>query len=244
MNNKMKIAVVMGIMCMLLTSAVLIQLSTIKEATKVVGTTYAAQQLKDEVLRWKDSYENLYEDLEEARADLELTRQEATTENGRGKELEEELSNVNKLLGLTELTGSGVIITLSDNNDTTVKDLDLESNPSNLIVHDGDLRSVINELNNAGAEAISVNGQRIMSTTAITCSGAVITINGVKLNTPFEISAIGNPESLFGVARAGGAIEIYIQDRGVNVDVRKSNNVVVAKYTGTISTPKYIKTVK
>ncbi len=242
MNNKKKIAVAIGIMCMLLTSAILIQLTTIKEATKVVGTTYAAQQLKDEVLRWKDSYENLYEELEKARIDLELTRQEATTENERGKELEEELSKANKLLGLTEVTGTGVIITLSDNNEITTKDSELELNPSNLIVHDGDIRGIVNELNNAGAEAISINGQRVVGTTAITCSGTVITINGVKLNSPFEIKAIGSPENLF-IARPGGYIE-YIQNRGVNVDIKKSNEVVVPKYSGTMTTPKYMKTVK
>lgn len=242
MNNKKKIAVAIGIMCMLLTSAILIQLTTIKEATKVVGTTYAAQQLKDEVLRWKDSYENLYEELEKARIDLELTRQEATTENERGKELEEELSKANKLLGLTEVTGTGVIITLSDNNEITTKDSELELNPSNLIVHDGDIRGIVNELNNAGAEAISINGQRVVGTTAITCSGTVITINGVKLNSPFEIKAIGSPENLF-IARPGGYIE-YIQNRGANVDIKKSNEVVVPKYSGTMTTPKYMKTVK
>lgn len=242
MNNKMKIAVAIGIMCMLLTSAILIQLTTIKEATKVVGTTYAAQQLKDEVLRWKDSYEKLYDELEIARVELEQTRQEVTTEDGRGKELEAELSNANKFLGLTEVTGTGVIITLSDNNDSTTKDSELELNPSNLIVHDGDLRGIINELNNAGAEAISINGQRIVSTTAITCSGVVITINGVKINSPFEIRAIGSPENLF-IDRPGGYIE-FIRNRGPNIEIKKSNEVVVAKYSGTIATPKYMKTVK
>ena len=52
----------------------------------------------------------------------------------------------------------------------------------------------------------------------------------------------GSPENLF-IARPGGYIE-YIQNRGVNVDIKKSNEVVVPKYSGTMTTPKYMKTVK
>ena len=109
MQNRLKIAVTIGVMCMLLSCAILIQLTTIKEATKIVGTSYAQQELKEEVLLWKANYENLYKEWERAEEKLEKTRQIATTDNRKAKELEEELSNTNKLLGLTEVTGRGVI---------------------------------------------------------------------------------------------------------------------------------------
>ena len=216
--------------------------NTINEATKIVGTPFAAEGLKYEVLRWKEAYESLYSSLEEAEKELEFARQEATKENTKGVKLEEELSRTNKLLGLTELNGSGVIVTLSDNNGISVNDIDAEENINNYLIHDEDIWSVVNELFNAGAEAVSVNGQRIVGTTAITCSGSVITINGVKLNSPFKISAIGNPESLSSIARPGGYVE-YIQVSGAVATVEKSENVTVSKYTGTISS-KYIKTVE
>lgn len=69
------------------------------------------------------------------------------------------------------------------------------------MVHDEDLRRIINEMKNSGAEAISINDQRIVATTAIVCSGAVATVNGVKLNSPFEIKAIGNKASLSAITR-------------------------------------------
>ncbi len=104
------------------------------------------------------------------------------------------------------------------------------------------MRDIVNELNNAGAEAISINGQRILGTTAITCSGTVITINGVKLSSPFKINAIGNPESLSGINRNGGCLD-YMQDTGVIVNIEKANNVTVEKYSGIINS-KYMKTVE
>lgn len=238
MNKKYQIAFTIGIMCILLSAAIVIQLNTIKEATKIVGTSYARASLKDEVLSWKEKSESQYKVLEAVETELEKTRQEATKENSRGTELEEELSKANRFLGLTELTGSGVIVTLADNNEIKASEIEGDDNINYYLIHDVDLWSVINELYNAGAEAISVNGQRIVGTTAITCSGAVITVNGVKMSSPFKISAIGNPETLYGVARPGGYLE-NIATTGSVATIEKSNNVTVAKYTGTL-TSKYM----
>ncbi len=238
MKNKKQIAIAIGAMCALLTTAIVIQLNTIKAATTIVGSTYAEQSLKDEVLKWKENYEALYRNLEEEEGNLEKARQEVTQENGRGTELEENLATLNKLLGLTELTGKGVIVTLSDNKSTTISELSPAIDMNDLIIHDDNLIYTVNELFNAGAEAISINGQRIISTTAITCKGTVISVNGVKLNSPFVINAIGNPESLFALDRNGGELE-YIRNTGALAEVKKSDNVTVEKYTGTLS-PKYI----
>lgn len=243
MENKSKIAITIGVMCMLLTCAILIQLTTIKEATKIVGTSYAQQGLKEEVLLWKANYENLYKEWERAQEKLEKTRQMATTDNKRAKELEAELSNTNKLLGLTELTGKGVIVTLADNTETKTKDLDIDIDIRNPLIHAEDIVSIINELNNAGAEAISVNGQRVVSTTSIPCAGTVVTVNGVKLSSPFKISAIGNPEVLLGsLNRPEGYLEMITRGGAIGY-VNKSDNIVIAKYNETL-TAKYMQTVK
>jgi len=106
-------------------------------------------------------------------------------------------------------------------------------NTSDLLVHDGDLIQVINELFNAGAEAISINGQRIVSTTSIECDGNVVKVNGTKIGTPFEITAIGYPEQLAGISRPGGYLEI-LESRGVIINLTKQNSVKVPKYAGTL----------
>lgn len=207
MKNKMQIGIGIGLMCILLASGIVIQLNTISEARKIVGTSYAQQELKEEVLRWKEEYERKYKELEGKEKELERTRQETTQENSRAADLQAELDEANRLLGLTELTGTGIILTLKDNDAISTKE---GNDMSKAIIHDEDLREMINELKNSGAEAISINGQRIVSTTAITCSGAVITVNDVKINSPFEIRAIGKISNLNGIARARW-LPIYIR---------------------------------
>lgn len=240
MKNKAQIGIALGLMCVLLTSAIAVQLNTIKEATKIVGTPYAQSELREEVLREKDEYERLYKELEEKEEELERVRQETTKENTRLKELQQDLDNTNKLLGLTEVTGSGIILILRDNDGSKVKELSGDLNKA--LVHDVDLREIINELKNTGAEAISINGQRIIGGTAITCSGAIITLNGVKLNSPFEIRAIGNPNTLAGITRVGGYLA-YMEDKGINAEFSGPTTVTVPKYTG-VNNPKYMKNVE
>ena len=188
MKNKMQIAIALGLMCVLLVTAIMMQLNTIEEAKKIVGTSYAEQGLKDEVLRWKESYEREY-------------REESTKENTRLTELREQVAKASKLLGTTELTGEGLIVTLRDNDTSSSKELGIDKNIA--LIHDEDIRLMLNELKNAGAEAISINGQRIMSTTSIVCSGAIITVNGVKMNAPFEIKVIGDYYTLNSISRRG-----------------------------------------
>ncbi len=208
MKSKMQIGIALGFMCIILTSCIMIQLNTINEAKKIVGTSYAQEELKDEVLKWKENYERKYEELENKEKELESERQNLSQGNSKTLELQKELDELNKLLGLTEIKGSGIILTIRDSEPIASKDLGIDATSS--IVHDEDLRQLVNELKNAGAEAISINGQRIVTNTAINCSGSIITINGVKLNSPFEIRAIGNEASLAGITRPG---RIFIYTR-------------------------------
>lgn len=109
-----------------------------------------------------------------------------------------------------------------------------------MLVHDTDIIGVVNELQNAGAEAISVNDQRIVLNSAISCGGNIITVNGEKIGVPFVIKAIGLPEQLAGaLERADGFIEI-LEDAGVRTNVERTNSLTIPKYSGIISY-KYLK---
>ena len=192
----------------------------------------------DEVLKYKEKYDNKYKELEKAEEELEKERQNSTKDNSQLEEKEEQIKQGNKMIGLTEVTGPGVIVTLSDSK----KDANSVLNPSTLLVHDVDILGVVNELKNAGAEAISINDQRIVPTTSISCGGNIIDINGEKVGTPFVIKAIGLPEQLAGLSRPGGYLEI-LKGASVGVELKKSNNITISKYTGVINY-QYAQTVK
>lgn len=239
MNKKIQLAIVLFIMCILLTSSICIQIRTIQNAETEVGTSIAEDSLRDEVLKWKDRYENMYARLQDSENKLEKNREEIANKNENTTQIEAELKTTNILLGLTQVSGTGITITIQDNQSIKEESvLDI----SYYLVHDEDLREVINELKNAGAEAISINDQRIISTTAITCDGNVILVNGEKISSPFIIKAIGSSEMLGGLSRPGGYIEL-LKNTGIVVNMDKSKNIIIPKYNG-IRTSKYLKNIK
>lgn len=237
MLNKKVISAVLGIMCFALTAGICIQVRTVRESNSTLSNNYEENNLRAEVLRYKERYENKVKDLEKAETDLEKERQSSTKNDSELQQKEEEITKGNKILGLTEVTGPGVIITLSDSK----KDSSNALNPSDLVVHDLDILSVINELKNAGAEALSINGQRIVPTTGIICGGNIVDINKEKVGAPFVIQAIGLPEQLANVNRPGGYLE-RLKGYSIEVKFEKSNKITIPKYTGSL-TYNYAKTI-
>lgn len=238
MDNKKAISIVLGIMCMALTIGICIQVRTVNNYSTKIGQNYDQNNLRAEVLKYKEKYENKIKEIEELDNQLEKKIEQATNNNANLEDARNQIQEGNKLIGLTEVTGAGVIIKLSDSKLDASTALD----PSLLVVHDLDVYYVINELKNAGAEAISVNGQRVVPTSAIECGGNIITINGEKIGSPFEIKAIGLPENLANLNRTGGYLEKMRSDN-VGADLKKSNNITIPKYSGIINY-KYVKSIE
>ena len=230
MTNKIKISLVLGIMCFLLTLGICVQIKTVKNSNSTVSNNYEENSLRAEVLKYKE--------LEKAEQTLEQERENSTQNDDNLKETEESITEGNKMIGLTEVNGPGVTVTLTDSK----KDISSSLNPSDLVVHDLDVLSVINELKNAGAEAISINDQRLTPNSGIICGGNIIDINGEKVGAPFIIKAIGLPEQLAALNRPGGYLAT-LKEYNIGVEFKKSNNITIPKYTGTI-TYKYAKTSK
>lgn len=232
--NKKVISVVLGIMCLLLTYGIAIQIKTVSGTGTTISTNASENELRDDVLKAKEKYDNLYEELEYMEKQLEIERTNSTENNDELTELENTLKESNKILGLSEVTGKGIIIKLNDNQKISLNTW--LSDPNELIVHDTDLINIVNELKNAGAEAISINNQRIVTTTAIECDGNVIKINGEKIAAPFEIKAIGVPESLISISRFGGYVDYLEEYRYLDVKVESydKEKITIPKYSGVI----------
>lgn len=236
MKNKKTISIVLGLMCFALTLGICVQVRTVKNSNSVVSQNYEENSLRAEVLRYKEKYDNRYKELEKAEKELEKERKTSTQNNSELEKKEEEIKKGNKIIGLAEVSGPGVIVTLKDSKKETL-------DPSQAIVHDGDVLSIINELKNAGAEAISINDQRVVPTSSIVCGGNIIEINGEKVGVPFKIKAIGLTEQLVGaLSRKNGYVDILKRD-GIEVEIERSNNITMPKYTGVI-TYKYAQTIK
>lgn len=233
--DKKQISITLGVMCLILVFCVMVQINTMEDATNTVGKRGRDNELRDQVLMWKERYDRAYEQLENAEKELEVQREVSTGEDESSVNKQERLKELNTYLGLTDVKGKGIIITVQDNTASkfvTSRDL----------VHDGDIRYIINEIKNIGADAISVNGQRIVPSTVISCAGAVVQINGESKGAPFVIEAIGNEALFYNIQRPGSFISRMKED-GIQVDVKQSDNLTIEKYNGVL-TDKYIKSVE
>ena len=218
---------------MLLTAAICIQIRTIDSATKGVGSALRDNSgLRDELLSVQGRYESLYREFEKTEKVLEQTRQIASNNNEEDTKNDEEIKENQKLLGLTNIISQGLIIRLDENRDVNINEV---VNISGYLVHEEDLLYIVNELFNAGADAVSINDQRVVSTTSILCDGNIIRINGKMVGVPIEIKAIGYPERLdYALTRPGGYLDIMAND-GVVVSVEKSENINIPKFDGVYS---------
>ena len=226
-----KIAITLGSVCFILVIAIFIQIKTVANITNEEGISLNDNsELRDEVLKWRQAYKDAYKQLEGAEERLENARTQASAASEIDNSVKDQIKKNSQLLGLTEVKGSGIIIKLDDNREVNAEDvIDISS----YVVHDGDLLHIVNELFNAGADAISINGKRIVQTTAIMCDGNIIRINDEIVGVPIEIKAIGYPERLYyNVAvRQGGYLKLMARD-GVVVDIEKAENLTIPKYEG------------
>lgn len=234
--DKKSISLILGIMCFLLTYGICIQIKTVNGTGTTVSTNSKENELRNSVLKAKEKYDNLYYEVEKLENILEEERANSTQNNEELSELENTIKQGNKILGLSEVTGEGIIIKVNDNQEISLNNLYTDPNES--IVHDKDLINIVNNLKNVGAEAISINGQRIISTSSIECDGNVVMINGEKIAAPFEIKAIGLPESLIAVDRFGGYVDYLREYRSLDVTVQTSTvlkeKITIPKYSGII----------
>ncbi len=140
-------------------------------------------------------------------------------------------ADAKKAAGFTTVEGEGISIFLDDG----VRELQEGETASDIIVHDLDLMIIIDDLIEAGAEAISINGERYVSTTEMSCSGHTIKINGRTYARPFYINAIGNRSTLYSAMTIPGGYGDLITESGLIFNVEKKDSVVIPAYKGSLT---------
>ncbi len=114
--------------------------------------------------------------------------------------LSEDLMYNRTMSGYNSLEGPGIEITMYDNPNEEIMGFDINDD----VIHDVDILNILNDLKVAGAEAISINGERLLSSSEIKCAGPVLRINDIRIGTPFVIRAIGDPKVLMASVNAPG----------------------------------------
>lgn len=155
--RKKQIAITLGLMCFALALTISMQIKTVKNSNSTISQSLKENGLRDEVLKWKERYDHTYAELTASTKQLEEIRKQATQDDEKATAKQQEIMQNNMLLGMTQVTGPGFEITLTDNVSGLTQDGKEVIDLSSQVVHREDLLEVINALNNAGAEAISIN---------------------------------------------------------------------------------------
>jgi len=139
--------------------------------------------------------------------------------------------------GLLPVEGSGLTITLSDAPSELVDSTDLD--PNLLVVHQQDIQAVVNALWYGGAEAVTIQGQRIVSTTGIKCSGSTVQLQGVPYPQPYVIQAVGDTSKLQAALAADPYVQLYEAQAadpriGIGWDMQVDDDVNAPAYKGLV----------
>lgn len=186
-------------------------LSSAKKSTGMTsGTGYFEQEerYREDLIQQKERNKELANELVARQKEVREIEQSLVGSEERYDSLIQEAEDLRLLLGVIPSTGEGVKVQLQDAEYDPVSE-----NPNDYIVHESHVFKVLNELKISGAEAISINGQRLHANSYIRCNGPVITIDGKQFPAPFVIEAIGDTEVLIpSLELSGGVLDQLLND--------------------------------
>lgn len=208
--------------------------------TRVPGLAAAFSNLRETVVDQKKTIADLQQNL--ARYQKAAGEGEATRTL-----LSADLQKANVLAGTVAVTGPGVIVILRDAKNQPPRPPEVSPEnfaeiARNYIIHDQDIQAVVNELRASGAEAISINDQRVVATTAVRCTGPVVNVNGVATGIPVKIKAIGDADTLQNsMLMPNGVADQYKLTDASMFSIEKAKSLTLPAFAG--ATPlRYAKT--
>ncbi len=188
-----------------------------EEEIETVPPNQKIEELSTEILKIKSERDEFKKKFLMLQEEFDISPEELVT-----------MEDLRVKAGLTALEGSGVIVRMDDSNISAR----IGENPNLYVIHDEDILRIINELRAAGAEAISINGQRLIATSEIRCAGPTLSVNNVRSAPPFEIIAIGDKNSLANSIKMRGGVEDALKVWGIQIDVKSVENVYIPPYSG------------
>ncbi len=189
-------------------------------------TADAIRQLENEQRQLKERIGTL-------RAQIAALQHEAGSDLAAVGITEADLDRLRLTAGLQTVYGPGVVAILDD----STRPIGAADDANDFIVHDYELRDVVNLLWLAGAEAIAINGERLVSITSLYCVGSTILVNDTRLSPPYEIRAIGDPAALQEALqnpRNLAKFRTKIRTYGVQFRVTEQKDTLVPAYSGNL----------
>lgn len=221
-KGKLTMTISIGCTALILTMIIFTQFKTVDETDITAIETMRESELRAELANWKTKYEELDEKVTETRNKIDEYKAELANNANSTQILQNEISEAEMYLGYTKLKGEGIEIVLKDSDEGNI--------------YYSEVLELVNQLNEAGAEAISINDERVVSTTEITLVGeSFIFVNTKKMSSPYVIKAIGNKKYLeSAITTKGGYIDKMNKNKK-EVEYTLQDELELPAYDGKIS---------
>ena len=230
-KGKITVTITIAIACFALATVMCMQFKVVKETDITSIETMREEELRTELANWKKMYKEAQEQYNEKTTKLaEYKEKEQSTEES-SKLVEKELEQTNMYLGKTDVEGQGITIKIQNVDNSNLSE-DEKVDPisaENLLV-------IVDYLKLAGAEAISINENRIINTSEIVDIGSnsIIFVNQQRILAPYTIKAIGDPTKLESTLLGNGGYVEELRNYGFKVDITKEK-VSIPKYNDDIN---------
>lgn len=230
-KEKIIISIIIGIMFFILTMVIFIQFKTISHTDINSLETMQESELRTEITGLKTKYEETLSKLEETNSKIKEYQETINTDKQASEVLQGELINSRNILGKNSVQGEGIIVTL--------KDVEVGKYGK---IYAKDLIQLLNELKAAGAEAISINDQRIiLNSYVVDITSTYISVNGERIVSPYVVKAIGDITYLeSGLSQKQYGYIDTMKNEGKDITLEKSNKILINAYNGNL-TFKYAK---
>lgn len=220
-KEKTVISIIIGLMIFVLTMIIFMQFKTISKTDIIELETMQESELRKEISSLKGKYDETLQKLEETNSKIKEYEETINTDKEASIILQDELIKSQNLLGKSDVQGEGLIITLTD----------VEVGKFGKITA-FDLIELLNALKNAGAEAISINDQRIIiNSYVVDITGGFISVNGRRLVSPYVVKAIGDITYLeSGLSQKQYGYIDSKTNEGKSVLIEKNDNILINAY--------------
>lgn len=218
-KGKIVMAISIGLSCFVLSMVMFMQFKVVNQTDITSIENMRESELRAELSNWKEKYEDVNTRNEELNKTLKEYQDKEKSDNETSKLLQTELAQINLELGKTNVQGEGITITLKETNNTDTA------------ITADDLLVIVNSLKLAGAEAISINEERVINTTDIVeINNSFIKVNGQRILAPYVIKAIGQQSYLESSLLGNGGYADELKKNGYDVTIEKSSKISIKKY--------------
>ncbi len=226
MKGKVIMIVTIGIICILFTSIMFVQFKSVQVIEASGVGQKRETELRTEYSALKDKSDEMKQQLEEIQNTTKEYIDQSSDVQATMDLLKSDVDKARCDLGYTDVKGPGIILTIADGKNA--------ANDKEQVVTYNDLIMAINELKYAGAEAISLNEERVVNNSFVANISEYMVMNDNRISGPYTIKVIGDSKNLESVINIKGGIKDYLESYNKQISYTVENEVYINKYNGNI----------